>query len=351
MSELNIYRATPRKVREYTIDCIEAGLVPFIQSDPAMGKSTIVKSIFDQYRLWMIDHRLSTSQPEDLSGLPEFYTDESKVRRARFCPFDIFPIESTPVPEGYDGFGLFLDEANSAHKSVQAASYKLVLDRMVGQHKLHKHLAMVMAGNLETSRAIVNSLSTAMQSRLIHIEMMISHLEWLEDVAIKQNYDSRIIAYLNYRPEDLMDFKPDHADKTFASPRTWEFMEKLIRGKEVLASKTGLYAGTITSGVAVSFVQFCSVIGKIPDRKAVLSDPLGAIVPQDSPGRWMVVAHLSNGITDDTFGRLCTYINRFGLDFRILFFKTAMLKHPTLRTHPDYARAMGDLNRWLNTTT
>ncbi len=61
---INIYRATPRKVREYTIDCIEAGLVPFIQSDPAMGKSTIVRSIFDQYRLWMIDHRLSTSQPE-----------------------------------------------------------------------------------------------------------------------------------------------------------------------------------------------------------------------------------------------------------------------------------------------
>ena len=29
-------------------------------------------------------------------------------------------------------------------------------------------------------------------------------------------------------------FRPEHTEKTFSSARTWEFMNKLIRGREVV---------------------------------------------------------------------------------------------------------------------
>ena len=51
-----------------------------------------------------------------------------------------------------------MDEFNSALPSVQAACYKLVLDRMVGQHHLHKKCFIVACGNKETDNAIVDIL-------------------------------------------------------------------------------------------------------------------------------------------------------------------------------------------------
>lgn len=39
-----------------------------------------------------------------------------------FMPFNIFPLENTPLPKGKNGWLLFLDEFNSAPKDVQAAA-------------------------------------------------------------------------------------------------------------------------------------------------------------------------------------------------------------------------------------
>ena len=212
----DLYRCTPRQVKEFVTDCLFAGLVPFVQSSPGMGKSTIMRDVAKDLQLKMIDHRLSTSAPEDLSGLPRF--DENG--RAVFAPFaDLFPLEDTPKPEGKEGWMLFLDEFNSASKSVQAASYKLILDRMTGQHRLHQNCVITAAGNKATDRAIVNPIGTAMKSRLVHLSMDIDFDEWMQDVALKDNWDKRIIAYLSQYPSKLMDFKPDHHNKTFCCPR------------------------------------------------------------------------------------------------------------------------------------
>ena len=76
----------------------------------ASGTSTRhVKSIADEYGMELLDIRLSTCAPEDLTGLPMF---ENGV--AKFQPFDMFPLQSTPVPEGKNGWIIFLDEFNSA---------------------------------------------------------------------------------------------------------------------------------------------------------------------------------------------------------------------------------------------
>lgn len=339
------YRCTPRQVRAFVLDCLSAGLVPFIQSSPGMGKSAIVKSVFEQFRLFLIDHRLSTSAPEDLSGLPRF--DENGM--AHFAAFaDLFPIEGMEVPKGFDGWGLFLDEFNSGAKMVQAAAYKLILDRMTGQKKLHERVAMVLAGNLSTDRAITNPIGTALQSRVVHLMMQISHEEWLEDVAIKENYDPRIIAFLNFKSSYLMDFRPDHNENTFCCPRTWEFMNKLVKGNEVTDDKTPLYAGTITSGVAVEFVQFTQVYKGMVTVDEILRDPMKAPIPRDNPTRWAVISHMMGKVTDKIFADLCTYANRFDMTFRILFFRSVMVRQPTLRAHPAFASAMSDLSKYLN---
>ena len=339
-----IYTCTPRQVSEFLLDIFYAGLVPYVRSSPGMGKSTLFKSAAKILNLKMIDHRLSTSEPTDLTGVPEV-----KNGRAKYAPFDdLFPLEGEPLPAGKDGWMVFLDEINAAPKQTQAASYKVVLDRYIGQKPLHDNVVLGMAGNLDTDRAITTLFSTAMQSRVITLEMVISFKEWLLDVALKEEYDPRIIAYLSQYESKLMDFRPDHNEKTFCCPRTWEFMNKLIKGKEVTDKKTPMYAGTITSGVAADFVAFTQIYKDLINVKEILADPKGCRVPTNNDIRWATVTHMMEKVDDKNFGDLSEYANRFSLDFRILYFRSTMVKHQHLRQHPAFSKAMVELSRYLN---
>jgi hypothetical protein len=352
---LSAYTCTPRQVRKFIIRCMMSGLVPMVQSSPAMGKSAIVRSIAEEYNLELIDHRLSTSVPEDMTGLPHF---ENGV--ASFKPFENFPVEGTELPKGKQGWLLFLDEFNSATKMVQAAAYKLVLDKMVGLQKLHPNVAIVCAGNLSTDRAIVNPLSTAMQSRLVHLTMVLNHDEFMEDVPLAQGWDGRIIAYLSYKKSALHDFRPDHNEHTFCAPRTWEFMNKLIKGKTFrmvqkadgssfyeMEEEAALYAGTITSGTAVDFINFTKVYESLPKFAQIRKDPMGTPLPADSATRWATVTHLIEHVDEDSFEPVATYVNRLTSEFRVLFFRGLMIQKPELKKHQAFRSAMVELSRYL----
>lgn len=355
--DLNVYRVTPRQAIPLIIDCFEAGVVPFVKSSPGMGKSSIMKKAADTCGLAVIDHRLSTSMPVDLNGLPRF--DENG--EARFAPFaDLFPLEHTKIPEGKEGWLIFFDEANSASKAVQAAAYKPVLDKMVGQSKLHQRVVLSMAGNLITDRAIVQALSTAMQSRVAHLELRLDFDEWLEDVAYPNHYDGRIISYLKYKKGiPLMDFKPDHDENTFCCPRTWEFMNKFMKNKTFGTTKNSdghviheidqkipLYAGTITSGVACDFVQFTKT--DVVEIKEILADPAGAPIPDNTTARWATIGHIVEHTNEKNFAALSEYANRYPLELRIIYFRSILPRQPKLRQHPSFASNMSEMMKYLN---
>lgn len=338
-----IYTVTPRKARELIIDVIQAGLTPYIHGSPGIGKSAIMRSIAKEFNLHMIDHRMSTSEPTDMNGLPRFVDGY-----AEFVPFkDIFPIQGDPLPKGKDGYMLFLDEFNAMPRSVQAACFKLVLDRMVGQKNLHQNTVITAAGNLSTDRGITNPISTPMQSRMVHLIVDLNFDEWLQDVALPQKYDSRIIAFLSQYPSKLMDFRPDHTETTFCCPRTWEFMNKLIQGKELDESKAAMYAGTITSGVALEFIQYCKIFHNLISVDMVVRDPENATVPYEPTLCWATVAHLMEKVNESNFDKISTYINRFDLSFRILFYRSILSQHGKLQSHPAFTKAAIEISKYL----
>ena len=108
-----------------TIDKAHALITAFVQANtpvnligsPGVGKSDVIKQVAESLNLKVIDFRLSTADPTDLSGLP-FYENGRSV----FLPNVAFPIASGPLPEGKDGWLLFLDEISNAPMSVQAAA-------------------------------------------------------------------------------------------------------------------------------------------------------------------------------------------------------------------------------------
>jgi hypothetical protein len=347
----NIYRVTPRQLAEAIEDDFYSGVVPYVEGSPGIGKSSIFAQVAEKLNLELIDHRLSTSAPEDLSGLPMI---DPVTKRAMFVPFgDLFPLEGDELPKGKQGWLLFLDEFNAALKAVQASAYKLVLDRKTGQRNLHPNVVIGGAGNLATDRAITNPIGTAMQSRLSHYVLEVNFKEWMEDVALKNNWDRRIIAYLSRYPSKLMDFRPDHNEKTFCCPRTWEFVNKLLKTREPSSKgidprQTHKYAGKITSGVAVDFIQFTRVFENLISIKEITDDPISCRIPNDPAESWANITHMCEMVDEKNFGDLSTYAGRFSLDFKVLFFRSVMVQKPQLRIHPAFATALRDLNRYLS---
>lgn len=342
-----VLECTMREMEGYVEDCMFAGAVPFVKGSPGIGKSAKMRSLTKKHNLELIDHRVSTSAPEDFSGLPRFRPDG----RAEFAPFgDLFPLEGDPLPEGKAGWMLFLDEMNSGTRMVQAASYKLLLDKMTGQKKLHENVVITAAGNHEADKAIVEKLSTAIKSRIVTLNAVLNFQEFLMDVALPQNWDSRIVAYLSAHEGELMDFKPNLTDDNFCCPRTWETINKFISGpgaKPVDDSRLKLFSGTITSGSAAKFIAFCKLQGELVSVQQILADPENCPLPDTSDKMWMVVSQLINKIDEKAYGKMCTYVSRMPLSFRILFGRAGQVQHPKLRTHPEFAKFAIQIAKYL----
>ena len=319
------------QLQEEYVACIRARLVPYVRSSPGIGKSDSARKFAKQARLKLIDLRLSQCTPEDLQGYPMRDGD-----KAVFTPFDIFPLQGEPLPvvDGVemDGWLLLLDELSSANKAVQAAAYKLVLDRMVGSFHLHENCAIICCGNLITDKAVVHKMSTALQSRLVHYQLSIDVNEW-SNWAAENNIDHRITAFINFDTKMLMNFNPDHEDHTFACPRTWEFLNRTIKGVDIDREKhTPRICGTIGSAAAMQFISFCEVYKELPKWEHLVDPDINdALKPPTEPAaRFAVISWIGAEISEEEIENVIPYVKKFGGDFQMLFCRHVLRRFPNM---------------------
>lgn len=319
-------QVSPKAAKELVVDAIKAGLVPMLTSSPGIGKSDTVHSIAKEFNLKVIDVRLAQVDPVELNGFPSLNGD-----KATYKPMDIFPLETDPIPKGYSGWLLFLDEMTSAPPATQAAAYKIVLDRMVGNTKLHKNVAIVGAGNKITDGAVVSRTSTALQSRMVHLELIANKDEWV-NWAIKNDIDYRVVSFINFRPDLLHNFNPSHNDKTFACPRTWSFMSKLIKPyPDVIPdSKLPLLQGTVGEGAGIEFHTFTQVYADLVTIDEILAEPETCKVPKEPSVAWALTGVVANAITKDNAATLIKYINRMQPEFAILTLRQAAQREASI---------------------
>ena len=318
---------TAKDLPEALTSVLFARLTPYISGSPGVGKSDIVKKVANQLNLELNDVRLSQLDSTDISGFPTIQNNKTV-----FVPPSIFPIEDDPIPEGKQGYLLFLDELSSASLGVQAAAYKLILDRMVGQHKLHPRVAIVGAGNKATDKAIVNRMSTAMQSRMVHFNLTVSHNDWIS-WAHDYGVDTRITSFIEFRPELLHSFNPNHSDNTFACPRTWIFVDQLIKAKDQLSKlDTVIIAGTIGEGAAREFKGFTEIYESLPKIKEIIKQP-DSIKFQDRPDVLFAITGLvASNVTVDNIEPLSKFVERLPLEFQIITWINSIKRNKEIYT-------------------
>ena len=317
-------------------DVLAAGLVANLLSSPGVGKSDLASQIADSNRLQLIDIRLSFYDPADLNGFPFILDREAERVRAGYVPMDTFPIEGDPLPvdehgKPMNGWLLLLDEFNSAPLTVQAAAYKLVLDKMVGMHHLHKNVAIICAGNLSTDKAIVNRLSTAMQSRLVSMVLRVDHDAW-SAWADKHNIDHRIRSFIKFKPEMLHKFDPNHHDLTYPCPRTWEFLHKIVhKWKTIPGSKIPLLTGTVGEGAGQEFFSYCQIFKTLCTIEQILADPEYVRFGDDPSVHYALSGLVAHHMDDTNADDLMKFLIRLGIDFQVITLRAALAKHPTLK--------------------
>jgi len=325
------------KAKEAVLAVLKVGLVPMLHGSPGTAKSALARQIADEASLELVDIRLSTVDPTDLNG---FIFPNKETMKADYMPVATFPVERDPLPKGKKGWLLFLDEINSAPQAIQAAAYKLILDKKVGQLNLHKSVAIMAAGNLMSDKAIVNKSSTAMQSRMIHLQIQMEHKAWVE-WAENNNIDHRVIAFINFRPELLHKFDPNHNDLTFPCARTHDFVSRLITPypdalPEIMIP---IIEGTIGEGAGREFTTFCEIYGDLITIDDILADPTGCKVPDEPATLYAIMGMIGSNTTVKNFETLYKYIERMDAEFEAVTMRGCCRRCPQITQSSSWKKA------------
>jgi MoxR-like ATPase len=289
----------------------------FLWGSPGVGKSEIVKQVAAELNLKLIDVRAVLLDPVDLRGLPHVNGDNL----AHWCAPDFLPRQG-------DGI-LFLDELNAAPPLVQAACYQLVLDRKLGEYRLPDGWSIVAAGNRETDRAVTSRMPSPLANRFIHLTFDVDLDDWCK-WALSHNVLTEIIAFLRFRPALLFAFDPSKMDKAFPTPRSWEFVSKILATQPDKASEYELLSGTVGNGAAAELLAFLKICRTLPNPDMILMQPDKAPIPSDPATLYAISTALARKASDASMDAIVKYANRMPDEFSVLMITTAMQQAPQI---------------------
>lgn len=235
-------------VKELLLD----GISVLVRGSPGIGKSALAKDLWqqiDQERPNMNytfkDIRISQIEPQELAGVfyPNLDADLKKRRMYRVPPDWLVTASEQPT-------FLFLDEINAGvSDAIKAAAYQLVLDRRLGDVKLHPETVVMAAGNLETDEALAEDLGTALGNRFAHFVMEVDVGNWLKYAKTigpdgKPNIHPYVTEYIEsksklgdggYNTKFLFKMKGDAGNPgniAWPSPRTWGMVSKVLYARD-----------------------------------------------------------------------------------------------------------------------
>lgn len=301
-----------------------------LHGSPGIGKSQMVHQVAEEmFEGNMIDLRLSQLDPVDLRGVPSIVN-----KQTTWNPPDFLPQKGKGI--------LFLDEMNSAAQATLSAAYQLVLDRKVGDYRMPEGWRIVAAGNRVQDRAMVNVMPTALRNRMGHIDVEVNNDDWGK-WALTHDIHPGVLAFLRFKPSALneMDETGDKKrDKeaaqrlkdaqAFATPRTWEYVSRMITQGVPEDIQLETLGGLVGAGAAAEFIGYMKVYQGMPNLDALLMNPTKARVPEEPAVLYALATGLAVKATEDNFDRVLKYADRMQPEFQILLVKDAVTRSTKL---------------------
>ncbi len=261
--------------------CAEVRLTPFLWGRHGIGKSMVVREIFEKLDYEVIDIRLGQLEVGDLIGMPaqEYYCPKCQTKygfgiKSAYCPIceqqehARIPILGKTVwlpPSWFPMNGekrcLFFDEFNRGRPDVQQAAFQIVLDQRIHVHKIPDNCVIIVAGNPPSTDAgtgqeyNVEEIDPALLDRFVNIKFTLTTSNWLKWA---RNYGimTDIIDFVATEEKFLGNGAIDIPIEITPSPRSYEFLHKLLSGNTIPKKYWADVAETVIgTTAAISFVQ------------------------------------------------------------------------------------------------
>jgi len=181
-----------------------------------IGKTQIVYQVGEETNLPVKVINLQHVYPEQLMGVPK---DDGTGYVRWLRPRDL--------PE--ERCILFLDEITNASALKQNAAMQLLMEKRVGDHRLHPDTLIVAAGNRPQDNILAKVLPSLVVNRCTFIQVDPPGVdEWLADFAIPNGIHPLIRAFVKSRPQFLFEESDATSEQQFARPRCWERLSRVL---------------------------------------------------------------------------------------------------------------------------
>ncbi len=322
---------------------------------PGVGKSQAVRQIAKEIesmtdkKVCVTDVRLLLFNPIDLRGIPTANAERTLAIWLKPQIFQMNPSDSVVNM-------LFLDEISAAPQSVQAAAYQITLDRVVGEHKLPENCFVIAAGNRVTDRSVAYKMPKALANRLMHFEVEGSLQSWKE-WAIKSGVNSKVIGFVSFRENYLMNFEATGDDLAFPTPRSWEMVSNILNGiNDDIDKVYPLIAGLVGAGVAMEFRTWTRVYEDLPNIEDIF-DGKSPNVPKNTDALYALVSSMVSYASEhkEDVNRIANsirYAYKMPADFSVVLLRDYMYIEKDyklkLMNIPEFSRWLSERGRLLN---
>lgn len=298
----------------------------FMWGKSGIGKSAMVHQHAAAHKLELRDVRMSQLDSIDLRGFP---VPNTKDRTMEWLAPSFLPTKK-------DKPGiLFLDEMNGAMPAVLAPSYQLILDGRIGDYIFPDHWSIIAAGNGIGDRGITHQMPAPLNNRFIHLDMDVDTDDWHKH-AMDSGIDMRVRAYLRLKPGNLHVFDTAVNPRSFPTPRSWYFVDQVLKLQRPAGVEFELIKGTIGEGAAGEFIGFCRDIANMPDIDSILLDPAKAELPKTQSVMHAVTTALIDKVTPAVMDRIMKYVNRLQREIQVVFVRGAQNKDKRVTSTKSY---------------
>jgi hypothetical protein len=326
---LGVYNVKPSKIKSLIESRFKAGIqrALYIVGAPGLGKTEIPGQVAKDLGIGYKVIHAPLLQPEDY-GFPVITGDRKNVDFV--VSREKFPLEGTDCADK----GLFLiDELPQADSSAQKILANLIQTKEIHGSRIKAGWSVLATGNRTVDRAGANRLLTHLKNRVTEVTLEVSLDDWTK-WALGAGVKPEVVSFLRWKPDLLNAF--DAQSEVNATPRAWCQGVSASLGVIDPSLELETFSGDVGEGPAATFLGFLRIYRKLPSPDAIMMNPTGTPMPDDSAVLYALCGALAHKTTEANFGRIMGFIERMPGEFQSLFIKDVIKLKPEVQTTADF---------------
>ncbi len=336
--DADVVTLTPTEGCELIVGLYQANAftrVPNFLGPPGIGKTSFVRDAVKRLREIhgndFYYQEINPTMPlEEVGGIPDLIRTEGQPTVTDYA----MPVWFPRKKDNPDLRGIIcLDDAMQGDKQMQITLANLIQARNLRGHELPDGVMIVATGNRSTDNAGSNKMLSHLADRMTVFNIEADPLSWINDFAIPNGVDGRIVAYIKQYQDRLNQFDPK-ATKCPTS-RTWaalssrmDYIDSLKGTKNHEKFATAIIVGELGMAAGSMFWTYCSMFDKMPDLDAIIADPIGSSIDYSIDIRHATAVSLAKRLNSENFNNVLAYINRFDADLGAMVVKLGANNNP-----------------------